>query len=254
MVPRNPKVPRVASRGSAETDQNCLGRNSKPSLSLSCPSVWRWRCSTHFLVSAHVARQSKSWGANTAAYCTGGSLPRCRWMWLVGLLVSAHKHCYCHINMLLFNGCQPLVANCTPFFSIPGQFLKSVERDPHLLKDDSMWSLKRFFWPPPNVGRRRVHYQVGGGASLSHGQATSVAFWVVSSRGMLCMLCGESQHEVFCPTSARARKTRVTATRKRLKITGARTQPCFNPCVNTKTLRQFSSLHDAGTHISMEFS
>ena len=75
---------------------------------------------------------------------------------------------------------------------------------PHLLKDDLMWSSKRFFWPPPNVGRRRVHYQVGGGASLSHGQATSVAFWVVSSRGMLCLLCGESQHEAFCPNSARA--------------------------------------------------
>ena len=68
--------------------------------------------------------------------------------------------------------------------------------------------LKTLLLPPPNVGRKRVHYKVGGGevcfqASLSHGQATSVAFWVVSSRGM-CMICGESQHEVFCPTSARA--------------------------------------------------
>jgi len=80
---------------------------------------------------------------------------------------------------------------------------------PHLLKDDLMWSLKHFFWPPTERRRRRVHYKVGGGevcfqASLSHGQATSVVFWVVSSLGMLCLLCGESQHKVFCPTCARA--------------------------------------------------
>ena len=98
-------------------------------LSLSCPSVRRWRCSTRFLVSAHEAPQSKGWGANMAAYCTGGSLLCCRWMWLVALLVPARTLCYCHINMLLFKGYQPPVANCTPF-SIPGQFLKSVERDP----------------------------------------------------------------------------------------------------------------------------
>ena len=30
----------------------------------------------------------------------------------------------------------------------PGQFFKSVERIPYLLKDHLMWSLKRFFWPP----------------------------------------------------------------------------------------------------------
>jgi len=76
---------------------------------LSCPSVRRWLCSTRFLVSAHVTP---------------------RWMWLVALLVSARTLSYCHINMLLFKGCQPLVANCTPFFPISGQFLKSVVRDP----------------------------------------------------------------------------------------------------------------------------
>jgi len=46
------------------------------------------------------------------------------------MLVSEHTLCNCHIKMLLFKCCQPLVANCTPFFSVPGQFLKSVERDP----------------------------------------------------------------------------------------------------------------------------
>ena len=49
---------------------------------------------------------------------------------LVALLMSAHTLCYCHIKMLLFKCCQPLVANCTPFFSVTGQFFKSVERDP----------------------------------------------------------------------------------------------------------------------------
>jgi len=79
----------------------------------------------------------------------------------------------------------------------------------HLLKDDLMWSLNRFFSPLPSVGRKRVHCKVGDGevyfqASLSHGQATSVVFWGVSSRGMLCLLCGNSRHEVFCPTNASA--------------------------------------------------
>ena len=111
-------------------DKNRVGDKGRRSLSLSCPSARRWRCSTRFLVSTHVAPQFKDWGANTAAYCTSESLPRCRWMWLVALLVSARTLCYCHINLLLFKGCQPPVANCTPFFSIPGQFLKSVKRDP----------------------------------------------------------------------------------------------------------------------------
>jgi len=30
VVPRNLRVPRVAAIGSAETDRNCLGRNSQP--------------------------------------------------------------------------------------------------------------------------------------------------------------------------------------------------------------------------------
>jgi len=63
-------------------------------------------------------------------------------------------------------------------------YLRTTECDP---KNAS-------FDPPLNVGRRRVHYKVGGGdvcfqASLSHGQVTSVVFWEVSSRGMLCLLC-----------------------------------------------------------------
>jgi len=32
--------------------------------------------------------------------------------------------------MLLFKCWQPLVANYTPFFSVPGEFFKSVKRDP----------------------------------------------------------------------------------------------------------------------------
>jgi len=57
-----------------------------------------------------------------------GSLPP--WGRWVALLVSAHRLCLCHMNMLLFKCCQPFVANYTPFFSVHGQFLKSVERDP----------------------------------------------------------------------------------------------------------------------------
>jgi len=51
------------------------------------------------------------------------------WGWLVALLIFAHTLRHCHINMLLFKCCQPVVANCT-FFSVPGQFFKSVEREP----------------------------------------------------------------------------------------------------------------------------
>ena len=80
---------------------------------------------------------------------------------------------------------------------------------PHLLKDDLMWSLKRFFWSPTDrrpqeSSLKSRRWEVCFQAYLLHGQATSVVFWVVSSRGMLCLLCGESQHEVFCSTSARA--------------------------------------------------
>ena len=180
-------------------------------LSLSGPSVRRWRRSTRFLASAHVAPQSKGWGANTAAYCTGGSLPRCRWMWLVALMClrarfdTATSICCCS------KFASPLSKTARHSSRSPSNSSSLSKGIPHLLKDNLMWSLKRFFWPPPNVGRRRVHYKVGGGevcfqASLSHGQVTSVVFWVVTSRsrGMSCLLCGESQHEVFCPTSARA--------------------------------------------------
>jgi len=65
--------------------------------------------------------------------------------WWVELLVSADTHSFCHINILLFKCCQPLVANYTPFVSVPVQFLMSGVSDPALLKDDLMWSLKRFF-------------------------------------------------------------------------------------------------------------
>jgi len=44
---------------------------------------------------------------------------------LVALLMSAHMLCYCHINMLLFECCQTLVANCVPFVSVPGQFFRN---------------------------------------------------------------------------------------------------------------------------------
>jgi len=54
--------------------------------------------------------------------------PSSCWGWVA--LVSAHTLFFCHINLLLFKCCQPLVANYTPFVSVPDQCLQSGVRNP----------------------------------------------------------------------------------------------------------------------------
>ena len=117
-------------------------------LSLSCPSVWRWCCSTHFLVSTHVAPQSKGWGAKTATYCIGRSLPH--WCWgLVGCVVDVCAyalllpHQYVTDRMLP-DPCCKLRAICLS----PWPILQVCRKGSCIYLGRLNVVLKRFFWPP----------------------------------------------------------------------------------------------------------
>jgi len=93
--------------------------------------------------------------------------------------------------------------------------------------------------------QKRLHPAVAAGrlvcgwaASSAYCRSKMVSFvtFVTACKRRILNKLPSSLYLMRTPSSAEMlwRKTRVTATRKRLKITGARTQPCLTPVLTPK--------------------